>query len=585
MSAQAEMNALPVSAAEAYRETHQESSKKPVFEEDLMYQPAIPGVEVRHKEAAQLDLWVRQQQMQWLTDGENRAELEHLNNRVRGRVRLAQQREVRKRATQIRREILFYILWVSLFSIVLSSFTLEDCFQLSSKVRDEVLGVAGDALEDVSTREGVWNFLADELVPSIYPEDATDPENKFRKNTQIGAMQLRQRRVTKNEGCTIPTVYKPILATCYPSLDTPGVSASKQSFGLEREFEATLVGVPPLQSWVFTSNLASNLNLTSAQAELRALQAANWLDLETAELVVLNTYYNPGVDMFCCMSLTFKFLATGGIDVQSSFRVFDPQRHLLTIVPSTRLLFPPNQYQQSFLLVVEVVFLCLIAGKWLVELRWLCKHGLLLWLSSVWHALDLVNCTLLLVATLVRLMIMTAADTETEFAPKPDEFTDFNAIAELVYLLQNLLGVAALLSYSKAVKYLQINPQVSALTRTFMHTYAAVGAARTPVLAADFARAALRPTRAGPRRGRAGARCSSGRCSPSYSSRWASSSRCTTPSAATSSSSRRFSTPSTTSSTSSSASTTTTSSPRPTPTSAVVCSSPTCSSWSSSSTT
>ena len=80
-----------------------------------------------------------------------------------------------------------------------------------------VLGVAGDALEDVSTREGVWNFLADELVPSIYPEDATDPENKFRKNTQIGAMQLRQRRVTKNEGCTIPTVYKPILATCLAS--------------------------------------------------------------------------------------------------------------------------------------------------------------------------------------------------------------------------------------------------------------------------------------------------------------------------------------------------------------------------------
>ena len=57
---------------------------------------------------------------------------------------MTQQREVRKRATQIRREILFYILWVSLFSIVLSSFTLEDCFQLSSKVRDEVLGVAGD---------------------------------------------------------------------------------------------------------------------------------------------------------------------------------------------------------------------------------------------------------------------------------------------------------------------------------------------------------------------------------------------------------------------------------------------------------
>ena len=61
---------------------------------------------------------------------------------------------------------------------------------------------------------------------------------------------------------------------------------------------------------------------------------------------------------------------------------------------------------------------------------------------------------------------------EHEFAPKPGEYADFYGMAFYVHTIQNWLGISALLTYGKLIKYLQINTRVSALTRTFMHTKA-----------------------------------------------------------------------------------------------------------------
>jgi hypothetical protein len=171
--------------------------------------------------------------------------------------------------------------------------------------------------------------------------------------------------------------------------------------------------------------------------------------------------------MFCSVSISFAFLAGGGVDAKAIFRVLDPQRHLLSIVPATKKYFPPDAYWDTILLAGELCFMALIFLSFMNEVRWLIKHGLVTWLESVWHCSDLLNCCVLMAVYFLRLALLNIAD-EHEFAPKPGEYADFFKMAFFVHIIQNWLGISALLTYGKLIKYLQINTRVSALTRTFM---------------------------------------------------------------------------------------------------------------------
>ena len=210
--------------------------------------------------------------------------------------------------------------------------------------------------------------------------------------------------------------------------------------------------------------------------------------------------------MFCSVSISFAFLASGGVDAEAIFRVLDPQRHLLSVVPATKKYFPPDAYWDTALLAAELCFVALIFVSFISEVRWMCKHGLIKWFESVWHCADLVNCCVLMLVYLLRLALLNMADVH-EFAPKPGnrhrnpnpnpnlnpnpnpnpntspdpnpnpnpnpnpgEYADFFGMAYYVHNIQNWLGISALLTYGKLIKYLQINTRVSALTRTFMHT-------------------------------------------------------------------------------------------------------------------
>lgn len=207
---------LPMQAADEQRAKQAEEDT-----EDILYQSAVPGVENSiTKDADKLNVWARRLQMQWLGEGDaGRNDLEHLNARVKHRVRLQHQRDVKKRSNQIRRELFFWVIWAVLLALVLDSFGLRESFKYSAKVRQEILGESEELLEGVSTREGVWDFIEQTLNPTIFPEDTSDPDYILRKNTMIGALRLQQTRTIKNSGCKIPKVYAKIIPACYPSLD------------------------------------------------------------------------------------------------------------------------------------------------------------------------------------------------------------------------------------------------------------------------------------------------------------------------------------------------------------------------------
>ena len=114
---------LPMQAADEQRAKQAEEDT-----EDILYQSAVPGVENSiTKDADKLNVWARRLQMQWLGEGDaGRNDLEHLNARVKHRVRLQHQRDVKKRSNQIRRELFFWVIWAVLLALVLDSFGLRE---------------------------------------------------------------------------------------------------------------------------------------------------------------------------------------------------------------------------------------------------------------------------------------------------------------------------------------------------------------------------------------------------------------------------------------------------------------------------
>ena len=60
--------------------------------------------------------------------------------------------------------------------------------------------------------------------------------------------------------------------------------------------------------------------LSDLQSNLSQLHKLNWIDGQTRAVIVEFTLYNPNVQLFTSVSLLAEFMATGGMETQSSFQ-------------------------------------------------------------------------------------------------------------------------------------------------------------------------------------------------------------------------------------------------------------------------
>ena len=154
---------------------------------------ALSGfLEVEKNERAQLDMRVRQQQMEWLQKNSQRDELDHLNRRVESMVRRSHAREVYKAAAETRRETIHFAVFAALFTVVLSNFIIHESFEFAAKLRERALGPGDRWLDDILTADDTWDYIADRLVPRVFSDHASSswPTSDF-KNTMLGAVQLQ----------------------------------------------------------------------------------------------------------------------------------------------------------------------------------------------------------------------------------------------------------------------------------------------------------------------------------------------------------------------------------------------------------
>ena len=88
------------------------------------------------------------------------------------------------------------------------------------------------------------------------------------------------------------------------------------------------------RSWICSQSQAAG----AARARLQELRERHWIDLQTRELLVYLTVFNPAADLFCNAKLSIKILPSG------VRRVVHP--HLTAVQPTLRfekVLYPALQ--------------------------------------------------------------------------------------------------------------------------------------------------------------------------------------------------------------------------------------------------
>ena len=72
--------------------------------------------------------------------------------------------------------------------------------------------------------------------------------------------------------------------------------------------------------------LPINITAASARARLAKLRERRWIDLQTRELKVYLTVYNPAVDLFSAIELQMEMRQSGGVEVAANFKTFNMVR-------------------------------------------------------------------------------------------------------------------------------------------------------------------------------------------------------------------------------------------------------------------
>ena len=105
---------------------------------------------------------------------------------------------------------------------------------------------------------------------------------------------------------------------------------------------------------VYLWTLPINMTAASARLRLKDLRERRWIDLQTRELRVYFTVYNPAVDLFSAAELVFEPQQTGGVEVSATFKTFNMVRHMLRLTEAG-MMFPATNKDNGSL-VAEILF-------------------------------------------------------------------------------------------------------------------------------------------------------------------------------------------------------------------------------------
>ena len=113
--------------------------------------------------------------------------------------------------------------------------------------------------------------------------------------------------------------------------------------------------------------------LQDLKSNLSQLHRANWIDGQTRAVIVQFTLYSPNVQLFTSVILLAEFLATGGIETQSSFQPISFQSNHLCPHLTNSLSLHDAVFTSLTHLIASILYLVLIVHMMMVEVQSLIK--------------------------------------------------------------------------------------------------------------------------------------------------------------------------------------------------------------------
>ena len=277
------------------------------------------------------------------------------------------------------RDIIAYIMFLILYTIVIQTSGVELAYPMATKMRDEVLG---DDFEGILVVDDVWGYLDGQFIDTTFLDEGDDglveemPSGRWGYildvNRMIGAIQFQQRRVdvggalpwNATPTCKVPQVFADEIDKCYPSLAEGGYASQPfgGSCGCDTSMFSPICATTPCADSFFAEpdndvylwTLPINMTAASARLRLKDLRERRWIDLQTRELRVYFTVYNPAVDLFSAAELVFEPQQTGGVEVSATFKTFNMVRHMLRLTEAG-MMFPATNKDNGSL-VAEILF-------------------------------------------------------------------------------------------------------------------------------------------------------------------------------------------------------------------------------------
>mmetsp|Transcript_20507 Transcript_20507/g.52686 ORF Transcript_20507/g.52686 Transcript_20507/m.52686 type:complete len:701 (-) Transcript_20507:753-2855(-) len=384
--------------------------------------------------------------------------------------------ELQKERRQTLNEMIVYVVFVSLFTIIIFlSRNNTMSFEYTQTLRDN-LQIGNLFQGSVASIDTFWDYTEDVIVP-LFATDALSNDSTFsyyqegifvHGNKLMGNISMRQLRVN-GQPCRDVPGYDPS-RSCFPEfkdslsekvfLKGDDSSPKQQSYPSAYVYQnASDLGEVRVAFQGGFSNypgggfIITLANEEDAKVKVLSLQAEKWVDMKTRAVFFDMVFYNDNLNMFCAVRLLFEFLPTGSVRPNPQFRTFVLNRYQWSSI---------RDYVVAILEFILVAFILKYIVEEIVEIA---KGGIKPYLKQFWNFVDWTN--LIVFGVVIGMRLRTTLEVIGFIAdPSLFEAANLQTLGWYFDQEQTLNGVNALICWLKVFKYLKITRRMTQLSRT-----------------------------------------------------------------------------------------------------------------------
>lgn len=397
--------------------------------------------------------------------------------------------------------LVLFITFLVLFTVLALGEPLSEHRAFEAYLRRRFDYGAAMPLHDIKSISDVYDYVNTSVLPGLYGNDTAiyyypgyEPtsflgvdNNKegasWANNIMLGLMRIRNVKATANEDCSIQDHFSPYFPKCYGTFqmnaeDKEEFGPNAQQGGKEfqyfsasgTEYTGQLATYPP---GGFTQGF--NANYSRSVELLDTMKNGGYFDAATRAIFIEFTVYNTNTGFYGVCRILLEASSTG-----AWLKTFD-----VTILEQRHLQPLGDGGSQAWVLLIAEATLVLFVVRYLLEeasefigchdshgRRWYQRLFVKpAYFTDGWNIIDWANLILMIVVMGFRINTWGLVEEKlvdvNEYATTDlNTFVDLNAVVENVRTLRNLQAFNAVLTWFKAVKYIDIIPYVSVFMET-----------------------------------------------------------------------------------------------------------------------